>query len=45
MYEGHMDKSKGDGFEGGRWGWVGHGGVKWRPLYLNNNKKKKKRLK
>ena len=27
MYEGHMDKAKGGVFEGGRWGWVGHGGV------------------
>ena len=26
MYEGHMDKAKGDGFKGGRQGWVGHGG-------------------
>ena len=27
--------------EGGRWGWLGWGivvGVKWRQLYLNNNK-------
>ena len=31
--------------EGGRWGWLGLGGVagrKWRQLYLNNNKKEKK---
>ena len=30
--------------EGGRWGWVGQGGVvggNWRQLYLNNNKKKR----
>ena len=29
MYEGHMDKAKGGGFEGGRWGcmgWWGMGG-------------------
>ena len=25
MYEGHMDKAKGGGFKGGRWGWVGRG--------------------
>ena len=25
MYEGHMDKVKGGGFKGGRWGWVGRG--------------------
>ena len=29
MYEGHMDKAKGGGFEGGRQGWVGWGGVGW----------------
>ena len=23
MYEGHMDKAKGDELEGGRWGWEG----------------------
>ena len=27
IYEGHMDKAKGDGFEGGMWGWVGRWGV------------------
>ena len=35
-------KPKGDRMEGGRWGWVGWGGVvrgKWRQLYFNNNKK------
>ena len=38
-------KSKGGRIEGGRWGWVGQGRVvegKWRQLYLNNNKKRKK---
>ena len=44
MYEEHMDKAKGGGFEGGRQEWVGWGG-KWRQLYLNNNKKDKKREK
>ena len=31
MYEGQLDKAKGGGFEGGKWGLVGrggHGGVK-----------------
>ena len=40
MYEGHMDKAKGGGFDGGRWGWLGWGGMvrwKWRQMYLNNN--------
>ena len=40
MYKGHMDKAKGGGIEGGRWEWVGWGGLlggKWRQLYLNNN--------
>ena len=27
MYEGHIDKAKGAGIEGRRWGWVGHGEV------------------
>ena len=27
MY-GHMDKAKGGVFKGGRWGWVGQGGVR-----------------
>ena len=27
MYKGHMDKTKGDMIEGGRWGWVGRGRV------------------
>ena len=27
MYEGHMNKAKGGGFEGGRWGWVGAGDI------------------
>ena len=38
-------KPKGGRIEGGRWGWVGWEKVvagKWRQLYLNNNKKKKK---
>lgn len=41
IYEGNMDKVKGDRFEDGRRGWVGQGGVvesKWRQFYLNNNK-------
>ena len=25
MYKGHMDKTKGGGLEGGRWGWLGRG--------------------
>ena len=25
-YKGHMDKTKGDGSKGGRWGWLGLGG-------------------
>ena len=36
-------KPKGGKTEGGKWGWVGGGGKvvagKWRPLYMNNNKK------
>ena len=31
--------------KGGKWGWLGWGGVvggEWRKLYLNNNKKKLK---
>ena len=39
-------KPKVGGIEGGRWGWVGQGRVvagKWRQLYLNSNKKKKKK--
>ena len=42
MYKGHMDKAKGGRIKGGRWGWMGQGGVqggKWRQLYLNNSKK------
>ena len=42
MYKGHMDKDKGGRFEGGKWRWVGWGGMvglKWKQLYLNNNKK------
>ena len=45
MYEGHMDKTKGGRIEGGRWGWLGLRGlvgVKWRQLYLKNNKKVRK---
>ena len=36
MNEGPMDKVKGDGCEGGRWGWVGgeHGGVKMETTVL-----------
>ena len=43
-YKGHMDKAKGGGIRGGRWGWLGWGGVvvgKCRQLHLNNNLKKK----
>ena len=48
VYEGHIDKAKGGDFEGGRQGWVGRGGVgrwKWRQLYLNNNKKERRKEK
>ena len=44
MYKGSMDKAKAGRKEGGRWAWVWQGGeegVKWRQLYLNNNKKNK----
>ena len=37
-------KPKWGKIEGGRWGWLGKGGMvggKWRQLYLNNNKKRK----
>ena len=27
MYKGPMDKAKGGRFDGGRWGWVGQGGM------------------
>ena len=27
MYKGHVDKAKGGGFKGGRWGWVGWWGM------------------
>ena len=27
MYTGHIDKAKGDRFDGGKWGWVGQGAV------------------
>ena len=39
-YKGHMDKTKGGGSSGRRWGWRGWGVVedKCRQLYLNNNK-------
>ena len=36
---------RGDGIEGGRWVWIGRGKVvvgKWRQLYSNINKKRKK---
>ena len=39
-------KAKGDRIEGGRWEWVGHRtkvAGKWRQLYLNSNKKKRKK--
>ena len=39
-------KPRGSGIRGGRWGWLGLGGVvgsKCRQLYLNNNKIKKNR--
>ena len=41
MYEGHMGKAKGGGFEGGGGdGWCRWcGGVKMETMYLNNNKK------
>ena len=35
-------KPKEDRIKGGKWGWLGEGGVvmgKWRQLYLNNNTK------
>ena len=42
MYKGHMDKKpRGGGIRGGRWGWLGLGGMvggKLRQLYLNNSK-------
>ena len=44
----HVDKAKGGRIEGGRWGWLGWLGVvrgKWRHLYLNNNKKERKKEK
>ena len=48
-YKGHMDITKvGCGIRGGRWGWLGSGGVVWgkcRQLYLNNNKILKKKNK
>ena len=40
MYKGHMDKAK----WGKMAGVVGVTEGKWRQLYLNNNKKKKKHL-
>ena len=44
-YKGHMDKIKEEGkIRGGRWEWLGSGGVvgrKCRQLYLNNNEKNK----
>ena len=42
-----MDDTKAGRIKGGRWGWLGLGGVmggKWRQLYLNNKKLKKKNL-
>ena len=47
MYKGQMGKTKTDRIEGGRQGWVGWGamvGGKWRQLYSNNNKKKKRNV-
>ena len=38
-------KPKGGRIEGVRWGWLGWGGLvggRWRQLYLNNNKKKRR---
>ena len=38
-YKRHMDKTKGGGIGGGRWGWLGWGerwGRKCKQLYLNN---------
>ena len=43
LYKGHVDKTKRGRSKGGRWGWLGWGGVEggtWSQLYLNNNKKK-----
>ena len=44
MYKGHVDKVKGGKIKGGGgkavMGWSGGG--KWRQLYLNTNKKRKK---
>ena len=42
-YKGRMEKTKGDGIRGGRWGGQGRGGS-WdekAEKYLNNNKLKK----
>ena len=47
IYKGHMDKTKGGGIRGGRWGWLRLGGMVWggrRQLYMNNNKKSLKSL-
>ena len=47
MYKGPMDEAKEGSIEGGRWGWVGRGKVavvKWRQLYLNNKKERKRRM-
>ena len=46
MNEGPMDGAKRGGIEGGRWVWVGWGKVvvgKWRQLYSNLNKKRRKK--
>ena len=48
MYEGLMDKAKGDRIKGGRWRWLGWGmvgGGKWGQLCLSNNKIIKKKEK
>ena len=45
MCIGPMDKPNWGRIEGGKWEWVGQGKVvegKWRQLYLNKNKRKKK---
>ena len=43
MYKGHIEGAKGGRVEVGMWGWVRQGGGGWRQLYLNNNKKCKKK--
>ena len=44
MYKGHMEKTKGGRIKGGKWGWLGWRREEWRQLYLNNNKKKLKKI-